>query len=274
MMERMRGFLWSAGLHASFCALVFLPWSAWLGGGGSSSAALELSHYVPALLVPGDPPAAKPDCHREPCFGEGPPPSARPEPAAPQGEELEFVDDTEHALLPALRRTGGWIAIVPRADRWRALALYRAADGKNLGAGALLAQFALRVVVHEPESYPEIAAWLAAAGPPPESLRTVAIFPPQTQQRLHERIEAEAKRAGLPPGPRHAVVAVSSTESIGIAVRSVALQTDSRPGSAVEPRREGLGARFRWPRLAGDAQPGSRFAARRPALAPGLPDHS
>jgi hypothetical protein len=37
MMERMRGFLFSAVLHAGLWALVFLPWSLWVGGRGSSS---------------------------------------------------------------------------------------------------------------------------------------------------------------------------------------------------------------------------------------------
>jgi hypothetical protein len=190
-------------------------------------------------LVPGDPPAQKTTCREAPCVGEGPQPSAHPEPAAPQGEELEFLDDTEHALMPALSRAGGWIAIVSRTDRWHSLAFYRAADGKDLGAGVLIARFPLRVVVHEPESYPEIAAWLAALNPAAESLRTVAIFPPQTQQLLHDKIEAEAKRTGLPRGPRSAVVAISSTEPIGIAVRSVALRPENR-GSAMELRRGGF----------------------------------
>ena len=73
---------------------------------------------------------------------EGRRPSARPEPAAPQGEELEFLDDTEHALMPALRRAGGWIAILPRTDRWRTLAFYRVADEKDLGAGIRCARIA------------------------------------------------------------------------------------------------------------------------------------
>lgn len=164
MMERMRGFLWSAALHAGLWALLFLPWSLWVGGRGSSSTVAELSHYVPIPLVSGDPPAQKTTCHEDPCVGEAPRPSARPEPEAPQGEELEFLDDTGHALMPALRRAGGWIAIVSRSDRWRALAFYRVTDGKNLGAGTDLARFPLRVLVHEPESYPEIANWLAANG--------------------------------------------------------------------------------------------------------------
>ena len=125
MMERMCGFLWSAALHAGLCALVFLPWSLWVGSRGSSSTVAELSHYVPMPLVPGGPPAQKTTCREAPCVGDGPQPSAHPEPAAPQGEELEFLDDTEHALMPALRRAGGWIAIVSRTDRWRALAFYR-----------------------------------------------------------------------------------------------------------------------------------------------------
>jgi hypothetical protein len=129
--------------------------------------------------------AEKTTCRREPCAGEGPRSSARPEPASPQGEELEFLDDTEHALLPALRRAGGWIEVVSPGDRSRALALYRVSDGKNLGAGTDLASFPLRVVVHEPESYLEIERWLAAFGAASKSLRTVAIFPPQTQQHLH-----------------------------------------------------------------------------------------
>src|SRR5437879_5101619 len=59
MMERIRGFLWSAALHAGLWALVFLPWSVWVGGRGSSSAAAELSHYVPIPLLPGDLPVEK-----------------------------------------------------------------------------------------------------------------------------------------------------------------------------------------------------------------------
>jgi hypothetical protein len=245
MMERIRGFLWSVALHAGLLALVFLPWSIWVEGRGASTTATELSHYLPIPLVSSDAHADTTNCRRKPCAREGPRPSARPEPASPQGEELEFLDDTEHALMPALRRAGGWIAVVSRGDRSRALAFYRVSDGKNLGAGTDLARFPLRVIVHEPESYPEITRWLAAIGLAPESLRTVAIFPPQTQQRLHDKIEAEAKRMGLPRGPRHAVVAMSSTEPIGIAVRSVALRSDLHPERPIELRGEIFGGRVR-----------------------------
>ena len=243
MMERRRGFMWSAALHTGLWALVFAPWSLWVGGRGSSSTITELSHYVPIPLVSGDPPPQKTTCREKPCLGEGPRPAAHPEPSAPQGEELEFLDDTEHALMPALRRADGWIAIVLRADRWRSLAFYRVADGKDLGVGIDLARFPLRVIVHEPESYPEIARWLASVGNAAESLRTVAVFPPQTQRRLHDKIEAEANRTGLPRGPRRAVVAISSTEPIGIAVRSVALRSEVPPKSAVVLRQEGSSRR-------------------------------
>jgi hypothetical protein len=141
---------------------------------------------------------------------------------------LEFSEDTNHALIPALRRVGGWIAIVSHADRWRTLAFYRVADGKNFGAGIDLAQFPLRIVVHEPEVYPEIATWLGAFKPAPESTRVVAVFPRHIQQRLHDKIQEDSKRKGLPPGPRSAVVAISPAEPIGIAVRWVTMR--QRPG--------------------------------------------
>ena len=220
--------LWSTALHAALLVLVSIPWSLWFAGQGSPAAALE-SHYVATPLSPAEPQAEESTCRGILCIAEGPRPTAHSEPPSPQGEELEFLDDTGHALIAALRRSGGLVAIVSRSDRWHALALHRAVDGKNLGSGADVAAYPLRVVVHEPESYPEIASWLASVGPAPESLRTIAIFPAETQQRLHEAIEAEAKRIGLPPGTKHALVAISSAEPIGIAVRSVALQPEIPP---------------------------------------------
>jgi len=232
-LERVHGCLTSVVLHCLLLAFLFLPWHSWFGGGRSSSRTTALSHYTPIRILAVRPSTGKSTCLQGPCIGEGPKPSSLPEPEAPQGEELEFLDDTAHDLMAALRRANGWVAIVSRSDRWHALAFYRAVDGVNAGSGVEVARFPLRVVVHEPESYPEIEAWLAPMGLAPESCRILAVFPLRTQQRLHEAIEAEAKRVGLPDGPRRAVVAVSSVEANGIAVRTVALRTDvqQRPAS-------------------------------------------
>jgi len=219
--KRVRGYLMSVALHVVLIAVLLTPWSSWFAGGGSTVRATESSHYVPLQGPPDHPPGGEPDCRQAPCTGERRRPKGVQEPPAPQGEELEFLDDTSHALMAALRRAGGWVAVVSRSDRWHSLAFYRAGDGTDLGAGLEIARYPLRVVVHEPESYPEIEAWLATLGPAPESFRVIAIFPPQTQQLLHAAIEAQAKRAGLPAGPRRAVVAISAADPTGITVRSV-----------------------------------------------------
>lgn len=229
VLKRVRAWVASAVLHVLLVVILACPWSGWLADEGSRSAAVVLSHYIPAPVSEDRPDSKSAPCQHAPCIGEAPKPGSRSEPEAPQGEELEFLDDTGYALIPALRRAGGWVAIVSRSDRWQAMAFYRASDGANLGAGVEVARFPLRVVVQEPESYPEIQAWVANLRLAPEMFRAIAVFPPETQQRLHEAIEAEARRAGLAVGPRRAVVAVSSAEAIGIAVRSVALRPDARP---------------------------------------------
>lgn len=228
-LERVRGYLVSGVLHCLLLAFLLLPWYGWFGGGKSSNQTTAQSHYAPIRILADRPSTGRSTCLEGPCIGEGPKSSSVPEPTTPQGEELEFLDDTGHALMAALRRANGWVAIVSRSDRWHALAFYRAVDGVNVGSGVEIARFPLRVVVHDPESYQEIKAWLITLDLALGSFRTLAVFPPQTQRSLHEAIEAEAQRIGLAGGPRRAVVSVSSADVIGIAVRSVALRSDVQP---------------------------------------------
>ncbi len=207
----------SFALHAAVFASLWVPWP---GGCAGQPFAKQSQIFVPRPSE-GRPAETEHPCRRPPCLGEQPRPTGRNQIPSPPGEDLEFVDDTDRVLLPALRRAGGWVAFVSRSDRARAVAIYGVADGQNLGAGTDLGRYPLRLVVHEPESYLQIATWMGGLGLPTETLRTLAVFPPQTQARLHEAIEAEAKRTGLHAGPRLARLKLSPNDAIGIAVLSV-----------------------------------------------------
>jgi len=106
-------------------------------------------------------------CDSGPCAKGGPPKPAPPILPAPKGPEVQFVDDTTRELLSALDRVGGWVAFVLPSDRWRAIAIYRVSDRRNLGAGASVAGYPIRIVVQEPRAYPEIMEWMAPLGLPP-----------------------------------------------------------------------------------------------------------
>jgi hypothetical protein len=224
--ERSRGFLISILAHAVVCAVALVPIGSWFAGAERVGRGVRVQRYVPLYMGTARAPEGSGACDSGPCAKGAPP---KPAPAilpAPKGSELQFVDDSTHQLLLALAHAGGWIAFVLPSDRWRAIAFYRVSDQKNLGTGASVAAYPIRVVVQEPRAYPEIIEWLAPLGLSPESVRVLAVFPAGTQQLLEQAIEAEARRKNLPIGRRRAVLAISGADPIGIEVQSVAIAAD------------------------------------------------
>jgi len=241
--ERSRGFLISVLAHAVVCAVAFVPFTSWFASPERPSRGLLVQRYVPLYMSTARTPVGRGTCDSGPCAKGGPPKPAPPILPAPKGPEVQFVDDTTRELLSALDRVGGWVAFVLPSDRWRAIAIYRVSDRKNLGAGASVAGYPIRIVVQEPRAYPEIMEWMAPLGLPPESVRVLAVFPAGTQQHLEQAIEAEARRKNLPVGRRRAVVAVSGRNPIGIEVRSVAMAADPPPHSVSSAASDGLSSR-------------------------------